>query len=607
MTAEPSEKSLPTKPKLIFFQWNHRPQLRYAKYLLQHTKDHVRCLEQFFDVVVISEDCDYDEMCERHTPDMALFEVGYQSLLSHRIDIRNTSTHPRVFKAALLNADSWAWTRAGAISDMDNWGIGVGFSICTTIHDYMPEAMDGLFSWPNFVDPTVFRDYGEEKNFKVMLTGSQIELYPWRRRVAPLLSKAYPTFTSPAHNYYDARAAQALTGERYARALNASLFAPTCGTMAGEIVRKHFEISGSGCCLITEDTPMAEEAGFRHLENCVFADSDDVIDILDALMADPDQISRITAAGHDLVHSRHTMAQRPQIYQWYLLKAASTSDRIEQRGPFEDVLAVDPKIPNVPIRSGGGLDRILLHQGYASLLQGDADQARTRFSECVTLVVESPEGKFGLALCELATGDPGKAANGLARLIELTTVIYGAQEPDPVEWAFYLFAIAQLDRASQARRFINWYPRLSHPALDHVAKLLSTSEEIETPKAVPSQPSIHDRFVRGADGWDGMFSKLVNISRDPADGKTGGRIPFPSVSKNTTGQSSGEYLAGAVEFGLLKANIVALKPNVPPIRELDYLGHVGRRLRRVVRKSPIGETLASARRYSKEWRERRES
>ena len=438
-----------TLPKLLYFQWDHRPQLRYAKYFMQHARDHVRCLEQHFEVVVVNEDCDYDVLCDRHAPDMCLFEVGYQSLLSHRIEIRNSATHPRIPKAALLNADSWAWTRAGALSDIERLGIGVAFSICTTVHDYMPEGLDDLFVWPNFVDPTVFRDYGHEKTVTAMLTGSQIELYPWRRRVFPVLERSFPTRVTPTHHCMDASAARAVMGEDYARQLNASHFAPACGTMAGEVVRKHFEIPGAGSCLIAERTPMVEAAGFRHMETCVFADSDDVVEVVEGLLADPDLLHRISRAGHDLVHARHTLAHRSQIHDWFRLTQGGAGGRIEQRGPFDALSPVDPGQPPAGMIRSGGLDRAMLTRAHDLLRQADVPRARSAFAACTTLVGEAPEGRLGLALCDLADGNPGAAAETLARLIEQTTVVYGAADPDPVEWAVYLSAIARLGRESR--------------------------------------------------------------------------------------------------------------------------------------------------------------
>lgn len=600
LIAQSAAPSPATKPKLVFFQWDHSPYSRYAKYMMQHTRDHVRCLEQHFEVVVVNEDCDYGRICDRHEPDLTLFELGYQLNVSHRIDIRNTSAHPQVPKAGLLNADSWSWTRAGILSDLDRWGIGVCFSICTTIHDYLPDSLDSLYVWPNFIDPAVFRDYGAEKSIPIMLTGSQVALYPWRRRVFPLLSQSYPCLICPPHDYTDASATRALIGERYAQALNASLFAPCCGTMVGEIVRKHFEIPGAGSCLIAERTPMAEAAGFVHMENCVFSDAGDVLDLLDSLMRDRDRLRRITAAGHDLVHSRHTIAHRPQIHQWFQLhKALPSGRRIEQDGPFGDVVAVEQAAPRFPVRSGRSADRTLLANGYTSLRRGEFRTARKAFDGCLAYVPDLPEGLFGLALCDLAEGDPAEAAIRLGRLIERTTVVHGAQDPDPAEWAVYLFALSRLGRVSEARRLADWYPRLSHPALDHIRGLLSAP-----PDARPRRPSIHDGFVSTeARGWAEL---LTELAPPPSRSLPEAGRRAPEMSRRAGVAMARQLLAHATEFTLTRAGLTALRPNIPPTGELDYLRNVARQLRRAIYKTPLWDLAADTRRFLKARRERRE-
>ncbi|MDP4361108.1 glycosyltransferase, partial [Escherichia coli] len=66
-------------------------------------------------------------------------------------------------------------------------------------------------------------------------------------------------------------------------------------------------------------TPALEAAGFTDMQNCVFADEHDILDKLDYLFQNPDELERITNAGYQLVHSRHTLKQRDQIFQWFNL------------------------------------------------------------------------------------------------------------------------------------------------------------------------------------------------------------------------------------------------------------------------------------------------
>ena len=91
-------------------------------------------------------------------------------------------------------------------------------------------------------------------------------------------------------------------GADYARLINSSVFVPTCGTIANEVVRKHFEIPGCRTCLVTEKTPGLVAAGFSDMENCVFADEHDVLDKINHLFSNPDIIQSIADQGHSLVH-----------------------------------------------------------------------------------------------------------------------------------------------------------------------------------------------------------------------------------------------------------------------------------------------------------------
>src|SRR5215210_2041511 len=116
-SAEPLRK----KPKLLFFQYQYDRHL--PEFLLMHAREHVRCLSEFFDVTVISRDCDYAEMCDTHEPDLALFESGVNHPTCRRPTITNVQSCDTVPKLGLHNADGFCNARGGFVSDMDHWGI----------------------------------------------------------------------------------------------------------------------------------------------------------------------------------------------------------------------------------------------------------------------------------------------------------------------------------------------------------------------------------------------------------------------------------------------------------------------------------------------------
>ncbi len=471
-------------------------------------REHVRCLSEFFDVTVISRDCDYREMCDTYEPDLALFESGVNHTTCRKLTITNVRSCSAVPKLGLHNADGFCNARAGFLSDMDHWGIESFFTISLTTAEHTPEIADHLFVWPNAVDPEVYRDYGQWKSIPVLFTGNTNSLYPWRRKVLRRVAEFYPALICP-HPGYVPRGfhSQALVGEPYARTINASMIAPACGTVAREVVRKHFEIPACRCCLLTEPSAGLEAAGFVDMQNCIFADERNVIDKLNYLFAHRDELERITDRGYELVHTRHTFRQRNQIFEWFQLsRTLAPHQRIVQDDPFGSLRIVEraSEVTNTHV-SGGGLHLTLLDQGDQKLWAGEFDEAERLYLKCMNYMRWMPEPKLRMALCELLRGRPAQAGSWLEAPIQFTLDGYRAIDPDPVEWAYYivyLVCLGRLDRARQAAEEFGW---LQHPELlrvrSAVAILSGRNSAPFTPSGDVRRRSIHRLPPRNEGEW----------------------------------------------------------------------------------------------------------
>jgi tetratricopeptide (TPR) repeat protein len=579
------------KPRLVFFQWDHHSNGNAAAYLLLHMQQQARCLSTHFDVVVVNRDCDYAEICDRYEPEITLFESGYRSHGARQIRIANTNANPRIPKLGLHNGDPWCDRRAGFLSDMQQWGIDSYFAIGTMTPEYMPALKDSLFVWPNFIDPDVYRDYGQQKIIPVTLTGQAYGLYPWRQKVFPLISGRYPCLVSPQQGYQSTLASQLLSGEAYARVLNASFAVPACGTQGGEVVRKHFEIPGANSCLITERTTAVEAAGFVDMENCVFADERDVVRKLDHLLAHPEEMGRITAAGYDLVHSRHTLKHRPQIYQWFRLhQNLKSGERIVQQGPFGDLLKVDAASQRASAHIiGEARDRVLLKQGDILLARGRLDEAKQIYSRCLDYVSYLPEAKLRLAICALEEGNAHHAYALMVSLIEITMAEYGAANPDPVEWAYFLLTLACKGDVVQAQKLQDFYALLCHEELRRVRIVLGrtgTERNLEdTPSGCrePVRKSIHRLPQRTDAEWLAWCADILkrcgqhDVTRTIQDASlvddSNHRASF-----RAKGIGWRRWLYAVIDGLIQKLHLNGLRPNVPPLPEFRYLKHFGRRL-----------------------------
>lgn len=503
------------KPKLVFFQWDHK---KTPLFVQLHMQLHVKCLSRFFDVIVISRDCDYQQICDQYEPDLTLFESGFKSTLSRKINIHNTSAYPEIPKLGLHNGDSWCDCRAGFLSDMEHWEIETFFSISSTIAEHMPEITGNLFVWPNFIDADVYQDYQLPKTIPVLITGQVASLYPWRQKVNKIVTKHFPSLICP-HGGYSQSVSRMFHGEQYARVINASWFVPTCGTVAKEVVRKHFEIPASKSCLITEQSPALEAVGFVDMQNCIFADEHNILDKLNYLFQNQDELESIIDAGYKLVHSRHTLNQRDQLLQWFNLhKKLQPNQKIIQNNPFAPLTIGErsSSIKSSPFVSNG-LDISLLRKGDEKLWAGQYEEAEVSYIKCVSYIPWMPEPKLRLTLCNLYKGNMDTALYWIVQPIQYTLGDYQALVPDPVEWAYYAIVLLCSGKLDEAKQHINHFPLLSHPELDRtrwVIEFLGNGENIAPFQQYEDQSkyhySIHQLPHRSFDEWIEQISKMLN-------------------------------------------------------------------------------------------------
>ena len=453
-------ESTSKKPRLVFFQWNHATS---PKFLQLHMQLHVKCLSEFFEVILINEDCDYEQVCDKYQPDLTLFESGFKTSFSRKISFKNIFAFPEIPKLGLHNGDPWCDCRPGFLSDMEHWGVETFFTICTTTAEHTPEIAEKLFVWPNFIDSDVYRDYGQSKVVPVLFTGSMTPLYPWRHKISKIIANNYPSMTVP-HLGYENRSKLMIYGEQYARTINAAWFVPACGSIAKDLVRKHFEIPGCKTCLITQKTPSVEAAGFVDMHNCIFANGEDVRDKLDYLFSNTPELEWIINNGYEFIHSSHTSKQRDQIFQWFSLnKGLKPNEKIIQSNPFQPLKVVQKSagFKNTPIRCDG-LHLAFLKEGDEKLLAGKYNEAEAAYLECLNYISSMCEPKLKLAICSLHRGDVKAAHDWIIQPIQYNLGLYGSHDSEPVEWAYYIIVLLCQGKLDEAMLRASQFPSLNH-------------------------------------------------------------------------------------------------------------------------------------------------
>lgn len=583
------------RPKLVFFQWNHRAS---PKFLQLHTQLHVKCLSEFFDVILINEDCDYQQICDTYQPDLALFESGYRTSVSKKITVKNTSAYPKIPKLGFHNGDPWCDCRVGFISDMEHWGIETFFSICATTAEHTPEIAENLFTWPNFIDCDLYRDYGQDKIVPVLFNGSMSSLYPWRQKIYKKVSNCYPSLIFP-HLGYESNSPFMIHGEQYARTINASWFVPACGTVAKEVVRKHFEVPGSRSCLITEKTPSLEAAGFVDMENCVFADERDVLDKLSHLFKNKHELEKVINAGYELVHSRHTLKQRNQIFQWFnLYKNLKSNQKIMQANPFEP-LSVSEKSSAIKKTHiiCDGLHLGLLRTGDEKLWAGKYDEAEALYLKCLNYIYYMHEPKLKLAICNLYKGKAAEAIRWITETNLNSFTNNKALDPDPVEWAYLLISLLCKGKMNEAIIRANQFPSLTHPELDRTRLIIDYLQREpgklpvqHTPLSKPRY-SIHQLPQLSFVDWVNNLCIMFNSCNQASYTK----ILTKLVSQKEELSEKQKKIPGN-SLRLLKRRLLLIRikwleklsflfealripnprPGLPPISEIDYIIRLSR-------------------------------
>jgi len=511
----PPEMVRVLKPRMLFFRTVDR---NISAFIVEHLKQQLECLRLSFDVTLIEGDCDYDQICDLHQPDIAMFESG---IYSRRSTISNALSHPTVRKVGFFNGDPYCSSRLTFLQDMRRLQISTYFTLSTRLSEYLTEEDADILYWPNFIDPAVHRDYGLPKSIPVLFTGSLASHYPWRNRVRQALAPRYPIMSCPHPGWFDARAVtKVATGTEYARLINASYVTPTCGTIADEIVRKHFEIPACRSLLVTERTAGTLAAGFVDMENCLFAEPEDVVDKLEPLLRDPEKMAAITDAGHRLAHERHTIHQRDQVLQWYRLSTATRSgERIVQPTPFAPLSIAPPAPqPRTPAGSHGRLRR-LLDEARHALTAGDHREAARTFARCLQYH-PLPEALVGLARCQLHLGRAGEAQILLGDWIDNVLARYGAEAPDPVEYALLIEALLCAGDVDEAVRRLAQFPRLAHPEITWAAAAtaaLGRGVSFLTPasEGLEPSPTVHRALHGDAASWTAELAQMMTACGRP--------------------------------------------------------------------------------------------
>ncbi|MEO7934263.1 MAG: glycosyltransferase [Chthoniobacterales bacterium] len=447
-------------------------------------------LRHHFQVEVVAAAQDVIPAAERFAPDLVLF-FGAKYKLLYDGPAHNFQTLLGIPIAALTLMDGHSPAKQPFFEHAWRLGVEAVFTIDTGMREMAGDFAEQVFYCPWFVNEDMCRDFGEKKVIPVALIGDGFVStgkdwrYPWRRNVAARLREAFPVFSSPRPTRgYSHR----MVGEAYARMLNRSSIALACGASRHIFMKKDLEIPASRSCLLTEPNDTLIHLGFRDMENCVFAEPDNVVEKCRHLLDHPDALQKITDRGRAFVLERHSAKARRVIADWLELR--------NQKKPGERIIQPDVmnRLELVPAESARTSILLSSHAPFTVAMR-EASEAwrRDDFATCQTAATAATdllsftiEPLLLLAYAALKKGDATEALQPL-RTIILRCIQWGAANPDPLVWAAYLLGLHLSGNTAQSQSLSETFPEVRHPALDAVRQAIRGGESTETPlHATPS-------------------------------------------------------------------------------------------------------------------------
>jgi len=97
---------------------------------------------------------------------------------------------------------------------------------------------------------------------------------------------------------------------RHRKCINSSKYAYTCGSMYRYPLRKFFEIPAAGSLLIAHPFKNHELFGFKHMQNFVSAEPEEILGVIEMLEDDADMYDKIVSEGQRLIKEKHMTTVR---------------------------------------------------------------------------------------------------------------------------------------------------------------------------------------------------------------------------------------------------------------------------------------------------------
>lgn len=442
-----------------------------------------RKFESDFDLTVFKGPCSlrsiekfYQE--QQLNLDLILIDTSNMSKdIDPEFDILDLDACPDVPRVGFTLADAHARVKPHLFQLFHKVGTEAIFCVDTGMPSMIGDFEGKVILIPWFYDSELYRNYDEEKIIPIALLGNGFKIdetdlrYPWRQEVTRALLGKAPFITFPRP---DKDTPHDLRGESYARMLNRSQFACTCGSVRQHFVKKYIEIPASHTCLMTEDIPILQSMGFKHEENCLFVNGATILDVYKKYGNDPTALETITRKGAELIQQYHLAEHRTQLSEWIeLRKNLKAGESIDQTGIRAPLIKSTDSRP-APFLADNSKYKKIIEKGISLIKKGNYQEAKTTFNQLTSLVSFSTETKYYLLLSSLLSRDnqqTKKLCNYYARALENNPVFV-----DPSVLALVALALVSQGKTRKAQQLLNKHHGIDNHFLWSTKQILKVDD-----------------------------------------------------------------------------------------------------------------------------------
>lgn len=176
-----------------------------------------------------------------------------------------------------------------------------------------PELTEKMEWFPHFVETTLYRDYGMNKDIDLLMMGAVNDVYPLRQKIrtayegdARFIYHPHPGYRT----FHKREAAEHLIGRSYAKELNRAKIVFTCPSVFRYPVIKYFEVLACHALLLAPTFPELEDLGFIPGYHFVAIDETNFKDKATYYLTYATERQQIAEQGYQFIRQHHATTKR---------------------------------------------------------------------------------------------------------------------------------------------------------------------------------------------------------------------------------------------------------------------------------------------------------